>query len=272
MPRTDSVCRAPGVGSPPALTLPALTQWEQTRYTASKRQADAPGVAAHDEGQTTVERAHGSTRRSIVGALKRQHGLTANELAALLGVTSMAIRKHLAQLTAEALVGSTVERRPVGRPVHRYHLTEAAAVLFPHTADRLTVELLTDLQLLSGEETVDRLFARRTDRLVAALQGAMVGKGFEEKLEVLRAHLDAGGYRAAWEQTAEGDYLLTEHHCAVSGVATRFAQPCTSELELMRRLLPEAVIQREHHMREGGGYCCYRIHPTTPTPVTPSNG
>lgn len=208
-----------------------------------------------------MERPHGNTRRTIVESLKRHDGLTANDLAAMLGVTSMAVRKHLAQLETEALVQSTTERRPVGRPVNRFHLTEAAAALFPNTSDHLTVELLTDLRVLSGEETVDRLFERRTDRLYDALHGAMVGKGFEEKLDLLKEHLDAGGYIASWERTPEGDYLLKEHHCAVSSVAQSFAQPCMSELDLMRRLLPDAEITREHHMTEGGAYCCYRLHP-----------
>ncbi len=208
-----------------------------------------------------MERAHGNTRRTIVEALKRHDGLTANDLAAMIGVTSMAVRKHLAQLETEALVNITSERRPVGRPVHRFHLTETAAALFPNTSDQLTVELLTDLRVLSGEATVDRLFERRTDRLYDELYGTMAGKGLEEKLDVLAKHLDAGGYIASWERTPEGDYLLKEHHCAVSSVAYSFAQPCTSELDLMRRLMPDAAITREHHITEGSAFCCYRIHP-----------
>src|SRR5947208_17139928 len=83
-----------------------------------------------------MERQHGSTRRTIIEALKRQDGLTANELAAMLAITSMAVRKHLAQLEAEELIGSTVERRPVGRPVNHFHLTEAAERLFPRSEER----------------------------------------------------------------------------------------------------------------------------------------
>ena len=133
-----------------------------------------------------MDRQHGSTRRTIIEALKRQDGLTANELAAMLAITSMAVRKHLTQLEAEELIVSTVERRPVGRPVNHFHLTEAAARLFPNTSDQLTVELLTDLRILSGEDTVDRLFERRTDRLAEELSAAMVGQSLEDRLETLK--------------------------------------------------------------------------------------
>jgi predicted ArsR family transcriptional regulator len=208
-----------------------------------------------------MERHHGNTRRTIIEALKRQDGLTANDLAQMLDITSMAVRKHLAQLESEALIVPTVERRPVGRPVNRFHLTEAAEHLFPNTSDRLTVELLTDLRILSGEETVDRLFERRTDRLAEELNAAMDGKPLEARLETLREHLDKSGYLATWERTPEGDYLLKEFHCAVSSVANTFTQPCVSELDLFRRLLPGASVTREHHMTEGEHLCCYRIRP-----------
>jgi predicted ArsR family transcriptional regulator len=210
-----------------------------------------------------MDRHHGNTRRTIIEALKRQDGLTANDLAQMLDITSMAVRKHLAQLEGEELIFATVERRPVGRPVNRFHLTEAAEQLFPNTSDRLTVELLTDLRILSGEETVDRLFERRTDRLAEELSAAMGGKSLEERLETLREHLDKNGYLATWERTPEGDYLLKEFHCAVSSVAHTFTQPCVSELDLFRRLLPGASVTREHHMTEGEHLCCYRIRPLT---------
>jgi predicted ArsR family transcriptional regulator len=206
-----------------------------------------------------MDRQHGSTRRTIIESLKRQDGLTANQLASMLAITSMAVRKHLTQLEVEELIVSTVERRPVGRPVNHFHLTEAAARLFPNTSDQLTVELLTDLRVLSGEDTVDRLFERRTDRLAEELNAAMVGQTLEDRLETLKTHLDKNGYLAAWERTPEGDYLLKEFHCAVSSVAHSFTQPCISELDLFRRLLPGVSVTREHHMTEGEHLCCYRI-------------
>lgn len=206
-----------------------------------------------------MERPHGNTRRAIIEALKRRDGLTANDLAAMLGITSMAIRKHLTQLEAEEMVRTTLERRPVGRPVNHFHLTEAAAIHFPNTYDRFTVELLSDLRVLGGDETVDRLFERRTDRLAEQLSATMDGEDFECRLEILTKHFDANGYLASWEKEGEGDYILKEHHCAVSSVAHSFVQPCMSELELLRRLLPDASVTREHHMTDGGQLCCYRI-------------
>ncbi len=208
-----------------------------------------------------MERQLGTTRRAIVEALKRQDGLTANDLATMFAITSMAVRKHLTQLEAEEYVKTTLERRPVGRPVNRFHLTDSAAVLFPNTYDRFTVELLSDLRVLGGDETVDRLFEQRTDRLTEELGATMAGQTLAGKLETLTKHLDANGYLASLEQTPEGDYLLKEHHCAVSSVAHSFQQPCISELDLIRRLLPDTEVNREHHLTDGGAYCCYRIRP-----------
>src|SRR5690606_23963581 len=77
----------------------------------------------------------GSTRRKVLSTLKKSDGLTADQLAALLGITAMAVRKHLAALEQENLVETTVERRPVGRPAHVYRLSAAADEFFPKHYD-----------------------------------------------------------------------------------------------------------------------------------------
>src|SRR5262249_54721087 len=78
-----------------------------------------------------MERRHGTTRREILDALRRSAGLTADQLAESLGVTAMAIRKHLAALQTEGLLTAHTERRPVGRPVHIYALAPGAQEVFP---------------------------------------------------------------------------------------------------------------------------------------------
>ncbi|MFN8514795.1 MAG: winged helix-turn-helix transcriptional regulator [Thermomicrobiales bacterium] len=70
----------------------------------------------------TIERRHGETRREILETLRRSAGLTADQLAETLGVTAMAIRKHLAALQSEELLTAQIERRPIGRPVYLYAL------------------------------------------------------------------------------------------------------------------------------------------------------
>ena len=66
--------------------------------------------------QTGPNAVHGITRRQVLTTLKKSDGLTADQLSVLLGITSMAVRKHLSALERDGLIESTVVRRPVGRP------------------------------------------------------------------------------------------------------------------------------------------------------------
>jgi DeoR family suf operon transcriptional repressor len=208
-----------------------------------------------------MERRHGTTRREILDALRRSAGLTADQLAEGLGVTAMAIRKHLAALQTEGLLTAHTERRPVGRPVHIYALAPGAQEVFPQQYQDLTTELLDDLRDLDGGEKVSLLFRRRAARAYERLAPAVAARPLPEQLNILTDYLDDQGYLANWEATPEGDYLLKEHNCAIYGVAQCAPEVCACELDLFRRLLPEADVEREQHVVDGDGYCCYRLRP-----------
>lgn len=201
------------------------------------------------------------TRHLILEALRRSSGLTADQLAEQLGVTAMAVRKHLATLEREGALSATVERRPVGRPVHVYTLTPRAQERFPQRYCDLTTDLLDDLRALDGEGKVDLLFRRRADRAYACLAPAVRGRPLPEQLTALTDYLDEQGYLAEWETTPDGDYLLKEHNCAIYGVAQCAPEVCECELDLFRRLLAGVDIDRERHVVDGDTYCCYRLRP-----------
>ncbi|CAA9588247.1 MAG: hypothetical protein AVDCRST_MAG18-4325 [uncultured Thermomicrobiales bacterium] len=208
-----------------------------------------------------MERRHGTTRREILDALRRSTGLSADQLADNLGVTAMAVRKHLAALQTEGLLTARVERRPVGRPVHLYALAPAAQAAFPQQYQDLTLELLDDLRNLDGGDTVGLLFRRRAARAYERLAPAVADRPLPERLDLLAGYLDEQGYLADWEATPEGDYLLKEHNCAIYGVARCAPEACACELDLIRRLLPDTSIERERRIVDGDGYCCYRLRP-----------
>lgn len=209
----------------------------------------------------TIERRHGATRREILDALGRSAGLTADQLAETLGVTAMAIRKHLAALQAEGLLIDRLERRPIGRPVYVYALAPTARDLFPQQYQELTTDLIDDLRAMDGEDKVERLFQRRAERLYDQLAPEVDGKALPEQLAILADYLDAQGYLAEWEATPEGDFLLKEHNCAIYGVAQCAPEVCACELDLFRRLLDGAEVAREQHVIDGDHLCCYRLRP-----------
>jgi len=214
-----------------------------------------------DAKSATIERRHGDTRREIVEALRRSTGLTADQLAEALGVTAMAIRKHLNALQTEGLLDTRLERRPIGRPVYIYALAPAAQGLFPQQYQELTTELIDDLRAIDGEKKVTMLFRRRAERLYDQLAPEVEGRSLPERLTILTDYLDGQGYLAQWEPSTDGDYLLKEHNCAIYGVAQCNPEVCACELDLFRRLLDNAEVEREQHIVDGDHLCCYRLRP-----------
>ena len=79
-------------------------------------------------------------------------------------------------------------------------------------------------------------------------------------LELARI-LDEDGYLADFEALPDGTFRITEHNCAILGVARRWGLACSTEIEFLREALPEARVERVAHMMAGAHVCRYEIKP-----------
>lgn len=199
------------------------------------------------------------TRQRILVELKRSGGLTCQELAGILGITSMGVRRHLITLERDGLVRYRVKQRGPGRPSYVYHLTELAEEMFPRNYGQLTNELLSYIELLDGEAKIQSLFDQRAQRRIGHAQARLKGLSFPHKVMELARILEDDGYLAEVIQVDPRTFILREHNCAIHQVAARFQQACASELSFLRAVLPEAEVEREHHMVSGERFCGYRI-------------
>ena len=201
------------------------------------------------------------TRRQILESLKKRGELTTDDLADQLELTTSGVRQHLVALTSDGLVAHRQVREGPGRPKHCYHLTAAADALFPRAYSDLTNELL-GYASDDDPELVERLFERRRKRRVDAARNRLVGKTFEQKVEELARILDEDGYLADFQVLPDKQgFLVTEHNCAILGVARRYGQACSSEIGFLREALPEASIERIQHMIAGAHSCAYEVKP-----------
>src|SRR5258708_12655757 len=82
------------------------------------------------------------TEDRILYLLKSKGPQTAAQLAKRLGVTAMAVRQHLYSFGREGLGAFADQRRPVGRPVRVWRLTERPAARFPENHPELTLEII----------------------------------------------------------------------------------------------------------------------------------
>jgi predicted ArsR family transcriptional regulator len=204
---------------------------------------------------------HTSTRDEIIYLLKRNKRMTVTELAKSLGITEMAVRRHLNTLERDHIVETTLVRQAMGRPINFYHLSANGDEQFPRNYSGLTVELLKDLEEMTGTNTVDGLFQRREDRLQDKYKDRMNSlSDFEAKVNELANIQNEAGYMVDWQKgEEEGTYVLTEYNCPIAKVANEYQQACSCELSLFKRMLHTDDIERKTCMAKGGDYCCYVI-------------
>lgn len=200
------------------------------------------------------------TRRAILRALKHRGEARAEVLASEIGITVSAVRQHLAGLRADGLVVHREVREGPGRPKHVWSLGPGAQDLFPAAYGDLTLELL-DGVAEADPPLVERLFERRRRRRVAAAQARLADRSLAERVEELARILDEDGYLATCEPGPDGTLRIVEHHCAIFAVARRYGQACSSELEFIREVLPDARVERVAHMVQGAHRCAYEVQP-----------
>jgi DeoR family transcriptional regulator, suf operon transcriptional repressor len=201
-------------------------------------------------------------RRAVLYAVRRIGDATVEDVAADLGITVSGARQHLSSLAEQGLV-EMVEIRDDpprrGRPRLAYHVSDVGDLLFPKAYGALTNELLGYVAE-SSDDAVDRLFERRRDHRIAnAAERLDRHRSLAGKVAELARILDDDGYLASSEQLTRDHFVIVEHNCAIAAVACSYRQACTSELEFIRAVLPEADITRVSHMASGDRRCAYDV-------------
>ena len=205
----------------------------------------------------------GNSQDKILYQIKRLGPQTARELGEHLGVTTMGIRQHLAQLEEKQVIRAmTEESVGRGRPARRWKLTEKGHSRFPDAHAQVTSDLIISIREILGESAIDKIIAKRTADMFENYQ-RQLGKieSLQGKLNLLCELRTQEGYMAELECDGSG-FLLMEHHCPIC-VAARSCQGfCSSELEVFQTLLRGiANVNREDHIMSGARRCSYRITP-----------
>jgi predicted ArsR family transcriptional regulator len=196
--------------------------------------------------------------------------MSADQLAAHLGVTAMAVRQHLYALANEGLVVHVEEKRGRGRPVKLWRTTEKADARFADSHSALAVDLIKQIQVAFGDRGVDRLLKLRTAEQERLYLGQIGGKRtLKARVEALAKLRDHEGYMAEVRRDpATGDLLLVENHCPVCAAARACTGLCREELSLFRRVLGDDVrVERITHILSGAGRCAYRITAASSVPA-----
>lgn len=201
-----------------------------------------------------------ATRRRILTLLKEKRELTADELADLLGISAVAVRRHLTKLERDQLVSYKEVQRGMGRPSFVYQLGEAADSFFPRRYEELVLDILTKVKDLYGPEAVENIFQLRSEQIIERYRHQVNGKSLEIRLEQLTRLREADGYMSSWETESQDTFILREANCPIMHAAEECGSACNQDQIILENLL-EAEVTRVGHLMTGDNACCYKVRP-----------
>jgi len=202
-----------------------------------------------------------STKQDILEYLLKHGQAIAQDLATALDISPQAVRRHLKDLQAEGLILYQSVAAGTGRPQHIYHLSPKGRDKFPNQYDRFVLSFLDTLvENLGYEQAAEILHQhwqkKSIDYRHKLRSGALIDR--VAKLVELRRQ---EGYMADYHPVEECDdkFVLTEHNCAISQVATSFPAVCGHELEMFAAALTDCQVERTHWLVDGEHQCGYLI-------------
>ncbi|HGY08812.1 MAG TPA: ArsR family transcriptional regulator [Oceanithermus profundus] len=193
-----------------------------------------------------------ATKERILRRL-RSRSASASELARELGISKVAVYRHLNDLKRAGLVRVRSERRGMrGRPLNLFE-----AIDEPTAYARICRELLEQIEDLYGPGAGVRVLRARYREQLSAWKEAFAGMGTEERARKLVDWLTERGYAAVSRR--EGDELVLEQHrCPNLALAREYRELCQVELEFFGELLG-VELEREGSLSEGDPCCRYRV-------------
>jgi predicted ArsR family transcriptional regulator len=201
------------------------------------------------------------TRDRVARIVMERGPSTAAALAASLGLTPAAIRRHLDALLAEGLIEEREPRatavRGRGRPARLFAVTDAGRDSFDQAYDDLAASALRFLSETGGREAVGAFARQRVAELEARYRPVVDAAPESGRTEALAEALSGDGYAATAALTGSGRAAgeqLCQHHCPVAHVAEQFPELCEAETEVFARLLGTHV-QRLATIAHGDGVC-----------------
>lgn len=218
--------------------------------------------------------------RRIVEHLQRHGHATIRELEGVLGVTTTAVRAHLAGLLAEGYIERRAVHKGVGRPVHAYALTAKARTLYACHCDDLALTLLQEVFAVEGSARATWLLDRVGNRLAQRYAGSVRAPALRERVEQMAQVLQQRGVltdvEAAPAEGAPGPFdasaiqvggedvfLLKAYNCPFHELAAEHREICAMDERMLRQVLG-ADVHLSGCMMEGQARCTFVVRPHAP--------
>lgn len=192
--------------------------------------------------------------RGRVIELLRRSAMTANEVAAELGVTHNAVRTHIASLVHDGFVREAGLRHGGSRPAMVYELVPATDSVLSHAYIPFVAQLLRVIGERMSKRQMDELM-RTVGQGLAAEWPPLRGK-LRQRVDAAAALLEELGARTHVEAAA-GGFIIRGYGCLLAEAVHGRPEVCRAVESLLAELLNAPVdecCERGERPR-----CCFRV-------------
>jgi predicted ArsR family transcriptional regulator len=198
------------------------------------------------------------TRSTIQLILQREPDLTIQEIADRLGISKMAVFKHIEFLENAGVLERKVEKGRVGRPFYRFRLSEANNSQLVNS-DSFMLQALLDFLSDNGNEEILNSFLRdRQIKTIGRYMEFLRNSSGNDRLLKLASLRKSDNYFPELRQVDDSTSELLELNCPILKVAMRNGYACSLENEMFSRVL-DADVESMHKKINGMGACKFII-------------
>lgn len=148
---------------------------------------------------------HPSSKEDILNYLAKQGQATAQELAEHLNISPQATRRHLKDLEVDELIEHHAVQVGMGRPQHRYQLSQKGRDRLPEGYGDFALSLLDTLAETVGKDQVGSILRKQWERKALEYQEQIGNGSLQERVERLVELRRAEGYMAEWHSIDDID-------------------------------------------------------------------
>lgn len=198
-----------------------------------------------------------NTKEQILSLLKQYGSLTIMELSNELGITEMAVRRHVQTLERDKLIRSNVKKQTMGRPSKVYELAEQGENFFPKKYKEFSLEILNGLKEAGQEDLIKQILQKKREQFLEQYKLDHKHEALAEKLESLKRIQEREGYMPQIEKQ-DGKVHFKELNCPYVEIAKAYPGICQAEREFIKKFL-DADLTILSSMAEGHTCCHYSI-------------
>ena len=205
------------------------------------------------------------TRGAVLSLLLKGGPLSAGHLASSIGISVQAMRKHLRSLECDAMVEHRSIISGPGRPSNLWQLTSKGYEFFSNGegSERFAVNLLESIESAFAPGGLEEVLTKQA--LAKAFNyRRQIGLGeLQARLQKLVELRNKEGNLTEFQRfpDSSGSWYLNAFHCSIHTIAERFPMICEKELELIRQVFPDCLVDRVQWKFDRHHSCGFKITP-----------